>query len=180
MTNKSKQNDMLPQKKSNKGLKIFWLAVLSVYGIAFLVNSDLAWRGLRATGQTLIKIIPIIVLVFVIMVFTNLFLTPERVKRHFGHEAGIKGWLYAILFGLLVAGPPYALYPMLKQMKEHGLRTGYLAAFLYNRNIKIPLLPVSVYYFGWLYTITMAILIIIFSILDGWLMEKIMGETKNG
>jgi len=154
----------------------FWLAVLSIYLIAFLVNSDLAWRGLEVTGQTLLKILPIILLIFGIMVLSNLFLTPERVKKHFGHEAGWKGWLYAISFGILVAGPPYALYPMLKQMKEQGLKTNYLAAFLYNRNVKIPLIPAMVYYFGWQFAIIMTILVIIFSIISGVMMEKITGE----
>jgi uncharacterized membrane protein YraQ (UPF0718 family) len=84
--------------------------------------------------------------------------------------------LYAILFGILVAGPPYALYPMLKQMKEQGLKTNYLAAFLYNRNIKIVLIPAMAYYFGWQFTIVMTILVIIFSIISGVMMEKITGK----
>jgi len=175
--NQRKGNDNKFQNKTGgKGVQKFWLAVLSIYLIAFLVNSDLAWRGLEVTGQTLLKILPIILLIFGIMVLSNLFLTPERVKKHFGHEAGWKGWLYAILFGILVAGPPYALYPMLKQMKEQGLKTNYLAAFLYNRNVKIPLIPAMVYYFGWQFAIIMTILVIFFSIISGVMMEKITGE----
>ena len=176
MTNKSKQNNAQPKKKPSKGLRIFWLAVISIYGVAFLVNSNLAWRGLQATGQTLVKIIPVILLIFGIMVVSNLFLTPEKVKKHFGHEAGLKGWFYAMVFGVLVAGPPYTLYPMLKQMREHGLRTNYLAAFLYNRNIKIPLIPAMIYYFGWQYALVMTVLVMIFSIISGVVMEKIVGR----
>ena len=176
MNQKKGDNNKSQNKTGGKGVQKFWLAVSGIYLIAFLVNSDLAWRGLEVTGQTLLKILPIILLIFGIMVLSNLFLTPERVKKHFGHEAGWKGWLYAILFGILVAGPPYALYPMLKQMKEQGLKTNYLAAFLYNRNVKIPLIPAMVYYFGWQFAITMTILVIIFSIISGVMMEKITGE----
>jgi uncharacterized membrane protein YraQ (UPF0718 family) len=176
MNNKTKQNSNMSQdKKPGKGLKLFWLSVVVMYLGAFLGNSDLAWSGLQATGQTLVKILPIMLLIFGIMILSNLFLTPERIKKHVGQEAGWRGWLYAIIFGILVAGPPYALYPMLKQMKEHGLKTNYLAAFLYNRNIKIPFIPVMIYYFGWQYTTVITILVIVFSIISGLMMEKLMG-----
>jgi len=176
MNQKKEKGNEAKNKMSGRGVQKFLLAVTSVYLVVFLVDGDLVWRGLEATGQTLLKILPIILLIFGIMVLSNSFLTPERVRKHFGHEAGWKGWLYAILFGILVAGPPYTLYPMLKQMKEQGLKTNYLAVFLYNRNVKIPLIPVMVYYFGWQFTIVMTILVIIFSIISGVMMEKITGE----
>ncbi len=177
ISNKIKQNsNMSQEKKSGKGLLIFWLAVIVIYLVTFLWNSNFAWKGLQDTGQTLIKIIPIVLLVFVIMVLSNLFLTPERVKKHFGQDAGLKGWFYAMLFGILVAGPPYTLYPMLKEMKNHGLKTNYLAAFLYNRNVKIPLMPAMIYYFGWQYAIIMTVLVVIFSIISGIMMEKLTGS----
>jgi len=162
------------KKEGSRTMSKFWLAVLVIYSVAFLSNRQLFWNSLEATGQTLLKILPIILFVFAIMILSNLFLTPERIKKHFSHEAGIKGWLYAMLFGILIAGPSYILYPMLKEMKAGGLRTGYLTAFLYNRNVKIPFIPVMIYYFGWQYTIVVTGLIIIFSIISGIIMERII------
>ncbi len=163
--------------KKGKGIYIFWSIALIIYIIVFLADSSLAIKSLQETGATLLKILPIFVLIFVIMVLSNLFLTPELVKKHFGKEAGLKGWIYSLLFGLLVAGPPYALYPMLKNMKEHGLETKYMATFLYNRNVKIPLLPAMIYYFGWQYTVVMTVLVIIFSVIDGWVLGMIIKDN---
>ncbi len=162
--------------KKGKGVYIFWSAVLVVYTIIFLVDGSLAMKSLQETGITLLKISPIFILIFIIMVLSNLFLTPELVKKHFGKEAGLKGWVYSLLFGILVAGPPYALYPMLKNMKEHGLETKYMATFLYNRNVKIPLLPAMIYYFGWQYTVVMTVLVIIFSVFNGLILDAIVKD----
>ncbi len=163
--------------KKGKGIYVFWSVVLVVYIVIFLVDGSLAIKSLQETGTTLLKILPIFILIFVIMVLSNLFLTPELVKKHFGKEAGLRGWIYALLFGVLVAGPPYALYPMLKNMKEHGLETKYMATFLYNRNVKVPLLPAMIYYFGWQYTVVMTVLVIIFSVIDGWVLGMIIKDN---
>ncbi len=170
----TKGKDTKTIAKKGRGIYIFWSAVLIVYIIVFLIDSSLAMKSLRETGATLLKISPIFILIFVIMVLSNLFLTPELVKKHFGKEAGLKGWIYSLLFGLLVAGPPYTLYPMLRNMKEHGLEAKYMATFLYNRNVKIPLLPAMIYYFGWQYTVIMTILVITFSVFNGLILGMII------
>jgi len=165
-------NDQKKQGKS-KGIIFFWIAVLSVYVLTFTVSSDMALASIRETFLILVKMLPIFIVIFVIMVLVNLFVTPERVKKHFGEESGLRGWFWAIIFGVLVAGPPYTLYPMLKTMKEHGLQNKFIATFLYNRNVKIPLIPASVYYFGWEYTLVMMSLIMIFSIFSGLLLARV-------
>jgi len=171
-----KQNKTQLTKPKGKGIYIFWSVVLVVYFLAFIFSPNLALNSLKETGQVFWKIIPIFFLILGVMVLVNLFFTPERVKKHLGKDAGLKGWFYAMIFGILVSGPPYALYPMLKEMKKHGLRTSYLSAFLYNRNVKIPLIPAMIYYFGWTYMLVMTVLVIIFSIISGLIMEKIVGE----
>ncbi len=171
-----KQNKTQPTKAKRKGVYVFWLVVLAVYFLTFIFSPDLALNSLKETGQVFWKIIPIFFLILLVMLLVNLFFTPERIKKHFGKEAGLKGWFYAMIFGILVSGPAYALYPMLKEMKKHGLKTSYLSAFLYNRNVKIPLIPAMIYYFGWTYMLVMTVLVIIFSIISGLIMEEIVGE----
>ena len=169
-----RQNKDQLTKPKGKGIYIFWSVVLFVYGLTFVFSPTLAMDSLKGTWQVFLKIVPIFVLILAVMVLVNLFFTPERIKKHFGKDAGLKGWFYAIIFGILVAGPPYALYPMLREMKKHGLKTSYLSAFLYNRNVKIPLIPAMIYYFGWAYMLVVTILVIIFSILSGLILERVV------
>jgi hypothetical protein len=53
------------------------------------------------------------------------------------------------------------------------MRTSLVAAFLYNRAIKIPLLPLMIYYFGVIYVVVLLIFMIIASIVEGKIIELI-------
>jgi uncharacterized membrane protein YraQ (UPF0718 family) len=75
--------------------------------------------------------------------------------------------------GILSHGPIYVWYPLLRELREHGMRTSLVAAFLYNRAIKIPLLPLMIYYFGVIYVVVLLIFMIIASIVEGKIIELI-------
>ena len=50
-------------------------------------------------------------------------------------------------------------------------RTGLMAVFLYNRAIKIFLLPLLIYYFGVEYSIVLLMALIIASLVEGKIIE---------
>ncbi len=60
------------------------------------------------------------------------------------------------------------------------MRSGLIAAFLYSRaiNIKIPLLPLMVYYFGALFVVVLLPYIVIASLVVGEIIELI-GSRKR-
>jgi len=157
----------------------FLLAVLATYAIAWLLRPELVLQALAGFKAMLLKIVPILGLVFVVLLLINLFLDPVRIRRHLGAESGLKGWLYAIIGGIFISGPPYVLYPMLAEFRTHGAKNSLLAAFLYNRNVKIHFLPVMIYYFGLRYSIIVSVYIILFSVLSGILIEKLLGRTPS-
>jgi uncharacterized membrane protein YraQ (UPF0718 family) len=70
-------------------------------------------------------------------------------------------------------GSIYLWYPLLKELSEKGMKKGLIATFLYNRAVKIPLLPLMVYYFGWLFTLFLTLYMIIFSVFLGIIMDRI-------
>ena len=53
------------------------------------------------------------------------------------------------------------------------MRTGLVAVFLYNRAIKIPLLPIMIYYFGIFFVIILCIFMVVASIFQGKIIEII-------
>ena len=103
----------------------------------------------------------------------NYFVNPKTVSKYVGEGSGIKGWLLAIFTGILSHGPIYAWYPILKDLREQGMKIGLITVFLYNRAIKIPLLPLMVYYFGIPFVIILTGYIIIASIVQGRIIQKI-------
>lgn len=156
------------KKKLSGGIKLL-IAVVLVYIFLYLFAKFYAVEAIIGSLAMLARILPIVVLVFFISFGVNLFLKPQKIKKHFGHDSGIKGWLYAVIAGILVSGPPYILYPMLGDLQKSGMRNTLIAVFLYNRNVKIPFIPVMIFYFGLAFTLVISFYIIIFSILSGWL-----------
>lgn len=163
-------------KKKLPGSLVFLLFILCIYLITFFFNSILVFEALVNTAKLFFKLIPVLLLVFTMQMLSNKYLRGKTVKKHLSHEAGPRGWFYAIISGILVSGPPYILFPMLADLKKKGMNNALLAVFLYNRNVKLPFLPVMIYYFGLSFAIVLSVYIIIFSILNGLIVGKIASE----
>jgi uncharacterized membrane protein YraQ (UPF0718 family) len=106
--------------------------------------------------------------VFVLLVLVNLFLKPTHINRFLGKGAGIRGYLFAAIAGIVSTGPVFAWYPLLAKLKEKGVTHALIAVFLGNRAVKPFLLPVMIAYFGWAYTIIFTILIIVSGFVLGY------------
>ncbi len=127
-------------------------------------------------GKTLGSIVPALALVFLMMFFTNLLVRPETIMKHLGENAGFRKWLIAILGGIISSGPTYLWYPLLADLKEGGMNQSLLAAFLYARAVKIPLMPLMAYYFGWMFVAVFSFCLVFSSIVVGWTVGEIAGK----
>ncbi|MBL3601761.1 MAG: hypothetical protein JMN25_18175 [gamma proteobacterium endosymbiont of Lamellibrachia anaximandri] len=76
--------------------------------------------------------------------------------------------------------PTTVLSRCIHDLKAHGMRSSLLAAFLYSRAVKIPMLPLMVHYFGTLYTGLYVVNILLFSVLSGVIMEQLERGTPQG
>jgi len=100
----------------------------------------------------------------------------EKAARLTGRDSGTRGWLLAMGMGVLSHGPIYPWYPLLRELMQKGTRPALVATFLYARSIKLPWLPVMAHYFGLGYTIVLTLLMLLFSPINGWLVEKLLKE----
>ena len=119
------------------------------------------------------KIIPILFLVFVLMSMINYFFTPKIISKYF-KKKGIKKWLFVIVGGILSTGAIYVWYPLLADLKNKGLSYGLVACFLYNRAIKIPMIPLMIFYFSLKYVIILSLVMIFMSVIQGIIIDKIL------
>lgn len=157
-------------KKGRAGGKanlIFLGVVCAIYLLFGAIDSGAFVQSLGLFSQLLIRILPVLAAVYILMFLFDLLVKPKSVVRYLGKESGIKGYLIAIIGGILSAGPIYVWYSLLSEMKKKGMKNSLVAVFLYNRAIKLPLLPLLVYYFGGTFTITITFNMILFSILIG-------------
>ena len=172
----------MPSKSSKwytRGSVWFLIIVLLLYPIAFFVDAEKAIEAGRFSENLLYQMLPMLLFVFVLMFITNFLIKPDWVKTHLGKESGIKGWLIASVGGVFSVGSIYPWYVLLKDLKDKGMRPALITVFLYNRGIKLPLLPLLVHYFGLTYTLLLATYMSIFSILGGIVIEKLLTSTEK-
>ena len=151
----------------------FLLIVVLAYVILFFINKELSFLSLNFFSNILIKIVPILVLVFILMSLVNYFFTSKFISKHLG-EKGIRKWIFVIVGGILSTGAIYMWYPLLADLKSKGLSYGLIACFLYNRAIKIPLLPLMIFYFSLQYVLILSFVMIFMSVVQGIIINKIM------
>jgi uncharacterized membrane protein YraQ (UPF0718 family) len=155
------------------GAWYFLGAVIILYLLLLLFLPAVFFRSLDFFIKIMLQILPIFVLVFVLMTLSNLFVNRRTVSEYL-RKPGIKKWLFVIVAGILSTGPIYVWYPLLAEFKEKGVGYGYMATFLYNRAIKIPLLPVAVLYFGIKYVVVLTALMVLFSVIQGVLIDRLV------
>jgi len=151
--------------------RYFLLIVLSLYIILFLVNSQSAQGALQKSSIVLLKILPILILVILFTALLNFFIQPKQIAKHLGQDSGARGWLWALASGVISHGPMYAWYPLMEDLRKHGMRDGLLVVFFASRTIKIPLLPIMIDYFGWIFTLVLSFYILVGALVQGWILE---------
>ena len=155
----------------------FLIIVLLIYFILFITDKALFYSSMSFFGSILMRIIPIFLIVFVLMVLVNYFITPEFIIKH-TKEKKVKKWFFIIIGGILSSGPIYMWYPLLADLRQKGLSYGLIACFLYNRAIKLPMIPLIILYFGWKYVVVLTLIMIFVSVIQGILIDKIMEVKK--
>ena len=162
--------------KTGRGGWLFLALVLITYGLLGLVDPAVVSKSLVFFTHVMFQVLPVLGLVFLLLFVANLALKPKWIKRYLGSGSGIKGWIAATLGGMLSLGPIYPWYAMLGELRQKGMRNALIAAFLYSRAVKLPLLPLMIHYFGVTYTLVLCIYLIGFSIISGIVVEKLIPE----
>jgi uncharacterized membrane protein YraQ (UPF0718 family) len=155
---------------------ILLIAVGIGYVMVGIYDLNLLRKLLYGLSRLIVRIAPVLLLVFVVMFALNRFFETDRIVGFFGKGSGVRGWVMAIVGGILSSGPIYMWYPLLSDLKGKGMGNSLMAAFLYNRAVKIPLLPMMIYYFGWPFTLVLSFLMVLFSIVNGIIVQRLVCE----
>ena len=109
----------------------------------------------------------------------NLFISEKFIKKHLETKVGVKHYLIVSFIGILSTGPIYLWFAHLSRMKDHGMDTGLISLFLYNRAIKLPLIPLMIEYFSLKITIVISLLIFLFSFLNAILIHYFLKPPSH-
>ena len=161
--------------KPRAGLYFLGLVLLA-YLVAGLLEAQRTLAALTLVASMLTALVPALLLVFIFIFVSNLLIRPDWVRRQLGQDSGFRGWLVAVISGLLSVGPVYPWYALLGELREKGMRTALIAVFLYSRGVKLPLMPMLTHYFGLSFTLLLAAYLTLFSLASGLIMQRIIGK----
>ena len=162
------------QKINNKYK--FLIIIIIIYILTFILNSKIALNSFDSFCNLGYKILPTLFLVFILIFLFNYFLDTKIIKKYISKKSGWKEHLIVMLIGILSSGPIYMWYPLLADLKEKGMDNSLITSFLYNRSIKPALIPLMIYYFGLPFVIIITGLIMVFSLINGFVLEKILNN----
>jgi len=180
---KKKTEEKIKPKIEMSHSQWYFLAGVVIFSIIILlIKPETLAPSSKFFISILLKIIPVIIIVFVLLIIVDLFVTPRTLIKYVSKESKSKikwfGWPVAITAGIISTGPIYMWYPLLSDLQGKGVRNGFIAAFLYNRAIKPALIPLIIFYFGLAFTLILTGVMIITSIFQGLIVEKILKIKK--
>ncbi len=167
---------MIPDEIKNP-LKFLGVVLIILLTIMF-VNFEIFTSSLIYTYKLFLNLIPTLLLVLLMMGLFNFFIKPKHLIKYLGKKKPIRAWLVSSSLGIISSGPIYLWYPLLSEARDKGVTNNSITIFLYNRAVKPALIPLMIFYFGWIYVVVLTIVMIFIGGLNGYFVEKIMEMKK--
>ncbi len=172
------------QAKQKKKMMRNWFILGMIIVIVVVLLSVFPAKTEAVTSiskEYFIEMIIILPAVMVIMGLFAVFIPNETVVKYLGKTSGIKGIAVSILIGTLPTGPLYIAFPMAAVLLKKGARVSNIIVFLSAwACIKIPQEMVELQFLGGEFMFLRLILTVIFVILMGVIIERIIEWSKRG
>ncbi len=157
----------------------YLIFVVLLYIVFLIFDYEIFIQSLIYCGAMISEILQAFLLVFVLLVLSDYFITSSFITKYLNKNYFIK-WLAVIIGGIISSGPIYMWYPLMADLRKKVLDNGMIACFLYNRAIKIPLIPVALIYFSWSYLLVLGLVMIFVSIIQGVVINYLFrSENEN-
>ena len=149
----------------------FWI-VLIIYIFCSILNLSWWIKVGEYFITTFVKnILPILILVYILMFVFSVIIDRKVVQHFFEKGSYFTKLFFSIIGWIFSSWPVYLWYPFLANLKEKGLTSWHIAAFVYARAIKIPLLVMMVSFFGLKYTVIFNLVLFVIAFLVGLIMD---------
>lgn len=145
----------------------FLLLVLILYLYLYLSNYILFKNSLLKFWNYFLQLYPSLILVFILLFIFNIFFNKKALKKYLTTSLKRKKYSIIVILGIISSGPIYFWYPLLAELKKLGLNDILITVFLYNRSIKLSLLPLMLTYFSFKFVVVFIGLTVVFSFFSG-------------
>lgn len=94
------------------GQGILWLLALAAFGLALRRGVPTAQRALRETGQTILRVLPLLLAALPMAAFLAELVPPDLAAGWLGPDSGLAGIAIASLAGGFIPGGPFVSFPL--------------------------------------------------------------------
>lgn len=128
----------------------------------------------------LIEMVAVLPAIMIIMGLFAIWIPKEIVVKYLGKTSGIKGILLALFLGALPTGPLYIAFPIAAGLIKKGARISNIIVFLSAwACLKIPQEIMELQFLGWKFMALRIGLTVVFVVLMGLFMEKIIEVSEK-
>ena len=135
-----------------------------------------------------VEMVTFLPLMFILIGLIDVWFPREKVEKHIGQEAGVKGTVWVILLAMLQAGPLYGAFPVAHLLWKKGCSIRnifiYLGAFA---TLKLPMMTFEVGFLGLKFSLlrtlfTLPVFILIAMFMEFHLQDKgfEVRQTREG
>lgn len=176
----SKSTEKIKQKKSLIRDYIIMGAVIVAAAVALLIFSDKSSPVLSVSKSYFLELIMILPAVMIIIGLFSVWIPKEMVVKYMGKTSGTKGIFLSIALGMLPTGPLYIAFPMAIALLKKGAKISNIIIFISAwACIKLPQELVEIQFLGIEFTLLRLALTIIFVVIMGIIIEKIIDFTDK-
>jgi len=177
-------NNMIMKKQQQKKTiardYIAMAIVIIAATIALLVFPDKSWPVLNISKNYLIELAMVLPAVMIIIGLFSVWVSNETVVKYIGKSSGAKGIFFSIVLGMLPTGPIYIAFPMAVALLKKGAKVSNIIIFISAwACIKLPQELMEVQFLGIEFTLLRLTLTIIFVVLMGIIIEKLIVFTDR-
>lgn len=175
-----KLNEKIKQKKSLIRDYIIMGTIIIAAAITLLFFPDKSGPVLNVSKNYFIELIMILPAIMIIIGLFSVWVPKEIVVKYMGKTSGVKGIFFSIALGMLPTGPLYIAFPMAVALLKKGAKISNIIIFISAwACIKLPQELVEVQFLGIKFTLLRLALTIIFVVIMGILIEKIIDWTDK-
>ena len=165
-----------------KMFKKYWFlfAVITVNLIMLLLQPQTEIKALHFTGKNLLNFLFMLTPVFICIGLMDIWIDRDTMIRIMGDKTGFRGFIIALLLGVVTAVPLYALLPVAGVLLKKGSRIANVLVFLCaSSSIRIPLLLFEISSLGWQFTFVRFGLNLVVVFAMAFMIEKMLTDTDK-
>lgn len=129
--------------------------------------------GLKAAGNLLVQIIPLLIFAFIIAGMMQFLIPQEIIARWIGAESGFRGLLIGSVIGGFMPGGPMTSLPVAAGLLRVGANVGTMVAFLTGWSLlAVTRLPLEIGLMGWKFSLIRLACVFFFPPIAGLIANK--------